>query len=182
MCIRDRDGIAKNMPALKRSQKLQKRAAKVGFDWPNKKMVWSKVLEELEEFEAEVERFNIQEMQSEYGDVLFSLVNYARHLNINPEDALERTNKKFKARFQAMEHLILLDKKRLTEMTLDEMDVYWEIAKKQMNGFGGIISIQDVDVTSRAEIIGALTTMSIFILLMGLGVWHVFRKRGRIYI
>ena len=92
-----------------------------------------KVLEELEEFEAEVERHNIQEMQSEYGDVLFSLVNYARHLNINPEDALERTNKKFKARFQAMEHLILLDKKRLTEMTLDEMDVYWEIAKKQMN-------------------------------------------------
>ena len=78
-------------------------------------------VEELEEFEAEVER-HIQEIQSEYGDVLFSLVNYARHLNINPEDALERTNKKFKERFQAMEHLILLDKKRLTEMTLDEMD------------------------------------------------------------
>ena len=88
---------------------------------------------ELEELNVEVERHNIKEMQGEYGDVLFSLVNYARHLNINPEDALERTNKKFKARFQDMEHLILSDKKRLTEMTLDQMDVYWEIAKKQTN-------------------------------------------------
>ena len=127
------EGVPNGLPALVKATRIQDKVRGVGFDWPNKKLVWSKVLEELEEFKAEVERQNIQEMQSEYGDVLFSLVNYARHLNINPEDALERTNKKFKARFQAMEHLILSDKKRLTEMTLDEMDVYWEIAKKQMN-------------------------------------------------
>ena len=127
------EGVPNALPALVKATRIQDKVRGVGFDWPNKKMVWSKVLEELEEFEAEVERHNIQEMQSEYGDLLFSLVNYARHLNINPEDALERTNKKFKARFQAMEQLILSDKKRLTEMTLDEMDVYWEIAKKQMN-------------------------------------------------
>ena len=100
------DGVPNALPALVKATRIQDKVRGVGFDWPNKKMVWSKVLEELEEFEAEVERFNIQEMQSEYGDVLFSLVNYARHLNINPEDALERTNKKFKARFQAMEHLM----------------------------------------------------------------------------
>lgn len=127
------EGVPKALPALVKATRIQDKVRGVGFDWPNKKSVWSKVLEELEELEAEVECNNIQEMQAEYGDVLFSLVNYARHLNINPEDALERTNKKFKARFQAMEHLILSDKKRLTEMTLDEMDVYWEIAKKQMN-------------------------------------------------
>ena len=127
------EGVPNALPALVKATRIQDKVRGVGFDWPNKKLVWSKVLEELEEFESEVERLNIQEMQAEYGDVLFSLVNYARHLNINPEDALERTNKKFKARFQAMEHLILSDKKRLTEMALDEMDVYWEIAKKKMN-------------------------------------------------
>ncbi|GIS04421.1 MAG: hypothetical protein CM15mP107_0410 [Bacteroidota bacterium] len=127
------EGVPNALPALVKATRIQDKVRGVGFDWPNKKLVWSKLLEELEELEVEVERHNTQEMQAEYGDVLFSLVNYARHLNINPEDALERTNKKFIARFQAMEHLILSDKKLLTEMTLDEMDVYWEIAKKQMN-------------------------------------------------
>ena len=127
------EGVPNALPALVKATRIQDKVRGVGFDWPNKKLVWSKVLEELKELEAEVERHNIKEMQAEYGDVLFSLVNYARHLNINPEDALERTNKKFKARFQTMEHLILLDKKCLTEMTLEEMDVYWEIAKKKMN-------------------------------------------------
>jgi len=127
------EGVPNALPALVKATRIQDKVRGVGFDWPNKKLVWSKVLEELKELEAEVERHNIKEIQAEYGDVLFSLVNYARHLNINPEDALERTNKKFKARFQTMEHLILLDKKCLTEMTLEEMDVYWEIAKKKMN-------------------------------------------------
>jgi len=127
------EGVPNSLPALVKAIRIQDKVRGVGFDWPNKKMVWSKVIEELEEFEAEVENNNLQEMESEYGDVLFSLVNYARHLNINPEDALERTNKKFKARFQDMEKLIKSDEKMLTEMTLDEMDVYWEIAKKKMN-------------------------------------------------
>jgi len=126
------EGVPSSLPALVKAIRIQDKVRGVGFDWADKKDVWAKVKEELAEFECEVENTNTREMEAEYGDLLFSLVNYARHLNINPEDALERTNKKFRARFQAMELLILKDEKSLSDMNLAEMDLYWERVKKQM--------------------------------------------------
>ena len=126
------EGVPSSLPALVKAIRIQDKVRGVGFDWADKKDVWAKVKEELAEFEYEVENTNTREMEAEYGDLLFSLVNYARHLNINPEDALERTNKKFRARFQAMEFLILKDEKSLTDMNLAEMDLYWERVKEQM--------------------------------------------------
>ncbi len=126
------EGVPSSLPALVKAIRIQDKVRGVGFDWADKKDVWGKVKEESEEFEAEVENANTHEMEAEYGDLLFSLVNYARHLNINPEDALERTNKKFRARFQAMELLIQADEKSLSAMNLAEMDLYWEKVKKQM--------------------------------------------------
>ena len=126
------EGVPSSLPALVKAIRIQDKVRGVGFDWADKKDVWAKVKEELAEFEYEVENTNTREMETEYGDLLFSLVNYARHLNINPEDALERTNKKFRARFQAMEFLILKDEKSLTDMNLAEMDLYWERVKEQM--------------------------------------------------
>ena len=126
------EGVPSSLPALVKAIRIQDKVRGVGFDWADKKDVWAKVKEELAEFECEVENTNTREMEAEYGDLLFSLVNYARHLNINPEDALERTNKKFRARFQAMEFLILKDEKSLSDMNLAEMDLYWERVKKQM--------------------------------------------------
>jgi len=126
------EGVPGSLPALVKAVRMQDKVRGVGFDWSNKKDVWAKVKEELEEFEVEVEKGNTDEMEAEYGDLLFSLVNYSRHLDINPEDALERTNKKFRARFQAMETLIHADEKSLSDMTLAEMDLYWEKVKKQM--------------------------------------------------
>ncbi|MCH1436810.1 MAG: nucleoside triphosphate pyrophosphohydrolase [Flavobacteriales bacterium] len=126
------EGVPSSLPALVKAIRIQDKVRGVGFDWADKKDVWAKVKEELAEFEYEVENTNTREMEAEYGDLLFSLVNYARHLNINPEDALERTNKKFRARFQAMEFLILKDEKSLSDMNLAEMDLYWERVKEQM--------------------------------------------------
>ena len=126
------EGVPSSLPALVKAVRMQDKVRGVGFDWSNKKDVWAKVKEELEEFEAEVESGNVDEMEAEYGDLLFSLVNYSRHLDINPEDALERTNKKFRSRFQAMEKLIHEDEKTLSDMTLAEIDLYWEEIKKQM--------------------------------------------------
>ena len=126
------EGVPSSLPALVKAIRIQDKVRGVGFDWADKKDVWAKVKEELAEFECEVENTNTREMEAEYGDLLFSLVNYARHLNINPEDALERTNKKFRARFQAMELLILKDEKSLSDMNLAEMDLYWERVKEQM--------------------------------------------------
>jgi len=126
------EGVPDSLPALLKAVRMQDKVRGVGFDWSNKKDVWAKVKEELEEFEVEVEGGNTDEMEAEYGDLLFSLVNYSRHLDINPEDALERTNKKFRARFQRMEKLIHADEKSLSDMTLAEMDPYWEKVKKQM--------------------------------------------------
>ena len=107
----------------------------VGFDWEDKKQVWEKVEEELAEFKAE---FNLEtalpmdqeKAEGEFGDLLFSLINYARHMGINPENALERTNKKFIARFTYLEQKAAENKQQLQEMSLAEMDVYWNEAKK----------------------------------------------------
>jgi len=127
------EGVPKSLPALVKAVRMQDKVRGVGFEWAEKKDVWDKVKEELAEFEVEVEANNRGNMEAEYGDLLFSLVNYARHIDINPEDALERTNKKFRARFQGMENLIHADDKKLEDMNLQEMDVYWEKVKLSMN-------------------------------------------------
>ena len=102
----------------------------IGFDWDNKNQVWDKVLEEIEELKVEIEKGNQKRIESEFGDVLFALTNYSRFINVNPEDALERTNKRFIKRFQIMEKLIEKENLKLDDMNLEHMDVYWKQAKK----------------------------------------------------
>ena len=123
------EGVPNSLPALVKANRIQEKVAGVGFDWEESNQVWGKVEEELNEFKAEVDAGNEDAMESEFGDVLFSMVNYARFLNINPENALERTNKKFSKRFQYIESKAKSLNKPLQEMTLAEMDVFWEEAK-----------------------------------------------------
>lgn len=104
--------------------------AGVGFDWEKPHQVWDKVEEELQEFKEEVKKGNSESIENEFGDVLFSMVNYARFLKINPENALEATNKKFSKRFQYLENKAKTLNKSLSDMTLAEMDVFWEEAKQ----------------------------------------------------
>ncbi|WP_034040611.1 nucleoside triphosphate pyrophosphohydrolase [Wocania ichthyoenteri] len=124
------EGVPKSLPALVKANRIQEKVAGVGFDWEEPNQVWEKVEEELNEFKAEVQLGNQDNMESEFGDVIFSMVNYARFLNINPENALERTNKKFSKRFQYLESKAKSLNKPLKDMTLAEMDVFWEEAKK----------------------------------------------------
>jgi XTP/dITP diphosphohydrolase len=124
-------GVPKSLPALVKASRIQEKARAVGFDWDKPEQVWEKVQEEMAEFKEEIENNSSHEkMEAEFGDVLFSLINYARFKNINPEDALERTNKKFIKRFQYLEGEALKAGKELSDMTLAEMDVYWNEAKK----------------------------------------------------
>jgi len=123
------EGVPNSLPALVKANRIQEKVAGVGFDWEAPHQVWKKVEEELREFKAEVDKGNTDGMESEFGDVLFSMVNYARFLNISPENALERTNKKFSKRFQYLESKAKSLNKPLKEMTLAEMDVFWEEAK-----------------------------------------------------
>ncbi|WP_372753325.1 nucleoside triphosphate pyrophosphohydrolase [Mariniflexile sp.] len=123
------EGVPKSLPALVKANRIQEKVAGVGFDWEAPHQVWEKVEEELQEFKEEVTKGDKDAMESEFGDVLFSMVNYARFLNINPENALERTNKKFYMRFQYLEEKAKAVNKPLKEMTLAEMDVFWEEAK-----------------------------------------------------
>jgi len=125
------EGVPKSLPALVKASRIQEKVAGVGFDWEKPNQVWEKVEEELREFQDEVKLGKHNEMEAEFGDVLFSLINYAKHLNINAENALERTNKKFINRFQYLEQKAKELGKELSDMTLNEMDVYWEEAKKQ---------------------------------------------------
>ncbi|MCG8307615.1 MAG: nucleoside triphosphate pyrophosphohydrolase [Cytophagales bacterium] len=128
-------GVPKSLSALVKAMRIQEKARGVGFDWEKKEQVWEKVEEEMREFRNE---FNVEsdepidhnKAMSEFGDMLFSLINYARFVNINPEEALERTNKKFVKRFQYLESESLKEGKKISEMTLAEMDKYWEAAKK----------------------------------------------------
>jgi XTP/dITP diphosphohydrolase len=122
------EGVPKSLPALIKAIRIQDKARGVGFDWDNPEQVWEKVNEELGELKVEVENKS-SKIEDEFGDVLFSLINYARFLGINPEDALEKTNKKFIKRFQYLETESAKDGKKIGEMTLDEMDVYWNRAK-----------------------------------------------------
>lgn len=123
------EGVPKSLPALIKAIRIQDKARGVGFDWDNTEQVWEKVNEELSELKIEVDAKSTK-IEDEFGDVLFSLINYARFLGINPEDALEKTNKKFIKRFQYLETESAKDGKIMGEMTLDEMDVYWNKAKK----------------------------------------------------
>jgi XTP/dITP diphosphohydrolase len=124
------EGVPGSLPAMVKAVRIQDKARGVGFDWDHKDQVWQKVEEELSEFKAEENSGNREKMLAEFGDLLFSLVNYARFLNIDPEEALERTNKKFIKRFQYLETASTKDGKKLGEMTLDEMDRYWNEAKE----------------------------------------------------
>lgn len=124
------EGVPVSLPALVKAVRIQDKVAGVGFDWEEPHQVWEKVEEELTEFKTEMATGNQEAIENEFGDVLFSMVNYARFLKINPEDALERTNKKFTKRFQYLENKAKTLNKPLSEMSLDEMDVFWEEAKK----------------------------------------------------
>tara|TARA_B110000285_G_scaffold208026_1_gene247889 strand:+ start:1476 stop:2249 length:774 start_codon:yes stop_codon:yes gene_type:complete len=123
-------GVPKSLPALVKACRIQEKVAGVGFDWEHSDQVWSKVEEEIGELKEEIVNKNQDAIEDEFGDVLFSLINYARFLNINPENALERTNKKFIKRFQYLEKKAKGLQKSLSEMNLDEMDVYWDESKK----------------------------------------------------
>ena len=123
-------GVPKSLPAMVKSTRIQEKARGVGFDWDNKEQVFEKVKEEFSELHKEVEKNDVSAIEDEFGDVLFSMINYARFIGVDPEMALERTNKKFIKRFQYLEAESKKDGKEMGEMTLDEMDEYWNKAKK----------------------------------------------------
>ena len=123
-------GVPKSLPAMVKSTRIQEKARGVGFDWDNKEQVFEKVKEEFSELHKEVEKNDVSAIEDEFGDVLFSMINYARFIGVDPEMALERTNKKFIRRFQYLEAESKKDGKEMGEMTLDEMDEYWNKAKK----------------------------------------------------
>lgn len=124
------EGVPKSLPALVKASRIQDKVKAVGFDWEEPEQVWEKVQEELQELQVEVAANDHDKMEAEFGDVLFSMINYARFLKINPEDALERTNKKFIKRFQYLESKADQLGKPLMDMSLAEMDVFWEEAKR----------------------------------------------------
>ena len=119
-------GVPNTLPAIIKAMRIQDKAAQVGFDWNNKEEVWDKVQEELNEFKSAT---TAKEREQEFGDLLFSLINYARFEDINPETALENTNKKFKYRFQKIEEYASALGKKITDLTIDEMNEIWEKAK-----------------------------------------------------
>jgi len=124
------EGVPKSLPAMVKAMRMQEKAKGVGFDWDTKEQVWEKVLEEIDEFKEEVKKQDKEKMEEEFGDVLFALINYARFVGINPETALEKTNKKFIKRFQYLEKETAKAGKELKNMSLEEMEAYWQEAKK----------------------------------------------------
>ncbi len=124
------EGVPKSLPAMVKANRIQDKVSGVGFDWEEPHQVFEKLKEELDELQHEVAEENSEKIEQEFGDVLFSMINYARFLKIDPESALERTNKKFIKRFQYLESKAKLLGKTLKEMSLAEMDVYWNEAKK----------------------------------------------------
>lgn len=123
-------GVPKSMPSLVKAVRIQDKVKGVGFDWDNKEQVWEKVQEELQEFKNELDAKNSVNMEQEFGDLIFSIVNYARFVGVNPEDALEKTNNKFVNRFKKMESSIYQEGKDLKQMSLNEMNHYWDEAKR----------------------------------------------------
>ena len=124
------EGVPKSLPAVVKANRIQDKVAGVGFDWEEPHQVWEKVQEELSELNEEIKNNNQEKIEKEFGDVLFSMINYARFIGINPENALEKTNKKFINRFQFLEEAAKKEGKQLSDMTLAEMDVHWENSKE----------------------------------------------------
>ena len=124
------EGVPASLPALVKAYRIQDKARGAGFDWEQREDVWAKVKEELSEFEAEVEYADAERMEEEFGDFLFSVINAARLYGVNPENALEKTNRKFIRRFSYVEERAKAEGKDLKDMTLDEMETYWQEAKK----------------------------------------------------
>lgn len=122
-------GVPNSMPSMIKAMRMQEKAAQVGFDWPSGKEVFAKIEEEIEEFKIEVEQGDHEQMEKEMGDVLFSLINYCRHLGINPESALEKTNVKFRKRFMYIEEQAQAQGKIITDLNLEQMDELWNEAK-----------------------------------------------------
>ena len=123
------EGVPKSLPAMIKASRIQDKVAGVGFDWEAPEQVWEKVQEELLEFQEEVTKGKQDRLEAEFGDLLFSMINYARFLKINPENALERTNQKFSKRFQYLENAAKTSGKELADMSLQEMEIYWEQSK-----------------------------------------------------
>lgn len=124
------EGVPKSLPAVVKASRIQEKVAGVGFDWEKPEQVWEKVQEELAELNEEIKIGNNANIEKEFGDVLFSMINYARFIGVNPENALEKTNKKFINRFQFLEKESKKEGKKLSEMSLAEMDIYWEKSKE----------------------------------------------------
>ena len=132
-------GVPRSLPPLVQAMRIQEKAKQVGFEWDNKEQVWEKVEEEANELKAEVNAMDagngsVEKMEEERGDLLFSMVNYARFLNIDPDQALARTNKKFIKRFQAMEEVVAAEGKQMTDLNLAEMDAIWNTVKLSERG------------------------------------------------
>jgi XTP/dITP diphosphohydrolase len=127
-------GVPKSLPALIKAMRIQEKARGVGFDWERPEQVWEKVEEEMSEFVQEAESGSEEKAAEEFGDLLFALINYARFKDINPEEALERTNRKFIRRFQYLEEAARIKGLSLRDMTLEQMDVYWNEAKSKETG------------------------------------------------
>ncbi len=126
-------GVPKALPAVVKATRIQEKAKQVGFEWDNKEDVWAKVNEEMNELQEAVSANDAEHIEEEFGDVLFSLINYARFLKVDAEGALEKTNKKFISRFQQMETIAAEQGKALHGMTLDEMDALWNKVKQLNN-------------------------------------------------
>lgn len=122
-------GVPNSMPSMVKAMRMQEKAAQVGFDWPSGKEVFAKIEEEIAEFKSEVEHGDQEKMEKEMGDVLFSIINYCRHLGINPDSALEKTNVKFRSRFMYIEEQAKAQGKVITDLNLEQMDVLWNQAK-----------------------------------------------------
>ena len=123
------EGVPKSLPAIVKAYRIQEKVRGIGFDWENKNQVWDKFHEEIKEFQNEEKKNNAEKMEEEFGDVLFSLVNYSRFVNINPEDALEKTNKKFIRRFKYMEQKIKEEGLDLSKLSFEQMNTFWDTAK-----------------------------------------------------
>lgn len=125
-------GVPTSLPAIVKATRIQEKAKQVGFEWDNKEDVWKKVQEEMGELQEAIQSKTKEDIEEEFGDLMFSLANYARFLQVDAEGALEKTNKKFIRRFQEMESIALANGKELTTMSLDEMDQIWNQVKQQM--------------------------------------------------
>lgn len=125
------EGVPKSLPSMVKAARIQEKVKGVGFDWENADQVWDKVKEEIAELKVEVAA-NSDKIEDEFGDVMFSLINYARFINVNPENALEKTNRKFIARFQKMESIAREKGEEISELSFETLDQYWEQAKKEV--------------------------------------------------